>query len=374
MTSLHRSREGLASRIQRDLQITSSDVISVIAFVTLLSARDPEGQLPNAHIKELVKAAYIKLHSQPSTDGSTTAAAAPRLTAPTPSGPTLLNDMQLDALLGDILASQPGGAKVQAAFKAAQVQTDMSHWSFPRIKECLQCKNPNLQLQRAKEQPYFYAPFQPGEPGRVYMRHCPHCNITYQSDGFQKSDEMHNSNPDKSLKLAYPANLAPKDWIHTSSATVVSQELINIQRITVHALHGSSQATCSINTFMALTAEQLTKAGAYMHMQANWGNGGITLLHTNQLMLACASAAGFNSLSILTCTSCMASYCEAQHKEPTPLTFHACKLLGYAFIICCIKPPPQLCIRAALTNASKTMLLMSTFFFGIHATSLQMLV
>lgn len=244
MASLHRSRHGLADLIAQDRNISSLDIIFLSSIVSIVAVRDPAHDLPNQHVKDIARSAYREL---------------PRATGMAP-----LNDIRLDSVLDGILGAQPGGAIVTDVIGKGLRSTHMTEWSIPRIKKCLAC-GCQLQLQRTSNHPMFYSMFKPGCEGTVYRRHCPGCKLTYQEDGYQKDADLKVKDPRAGLKLPYPPDLVPQKWIPTSSETCVSVELITLQLGTVHLLHGSSQATCTLNAWMILSEAKLASGGKQIY-------------------------------------------------------------------------------------------------------------
>lgn len=179
---------------------------------------------------------------------------------PPASGMPKLNNTQLNLLISDVLKSRPGGACVAAAMEAALRQKDMAHWCIPRIKNCLACGDV-LDLQRTTAHPLFYPLFKQGSKGTVYRRHCARCATSYELDGYQRACDVFSKDPSISLKLPYPPHLMHLQWIRVSSNTFVDRRLVVFQLATVHMLHGSSQSTCSINTFMVLSDKQIATGG-----------------------------------------------------------------------------------------------------------------
>lgn len=247
MATMYRSRHGLAETISKNQAIASLDVITICAFMADVASRDPGSELPDGHVRAIVKAAYRAL---------------PRAAPQTPAAPGMpaLNDTQLDLLIDGVLQAQPGGACIAEAMKAAGRQTDMTSWCIPRVKRCLACGD-LLVIQRTAARPLFYAMFKPGCKGTVYRRHCPRCDTSYECDGYQKTSHLKVSDPASGLKLPYPPDLMHQHWIPVSSETVVSRDLVTFQLAAVHVLHGSSQATCTINTFMMLSEAQRASGG-----------------------------------------------------------------------------------------------------------------
>ena len=91
--------------------------------------------------------------------------------------------------------------------------------------------------------------------GTLYVRHCKHCDIMYDVEGYQAVKTWNKA--DVGLKLAYLPEHRNQKWLRGSSETVISAEYVTFFTAAMQTMHsGFSQMANLVNYMSSITIEK----------------------------------------------------------------------------------------------------------------------
>ena len=158
----------------------------------------------------------------------------------------VLRGMQLDPLLATTLQRSPS--------REARAWASASRSGFalqPVPTSCFDCNGPLAMHEARRSGPvFFYCEEAPPGTGTVFEKRCAACDITYKAHGFVRNAEAAPPGLQHPAQEPYALGWDHPDWELVSSRTVVSQRLVQRQRITLRLMAAGFAATAGAENFM----------------------------------------------------------------------------------------------------------------------------